>query len=86
MPVKITYFVHGSTADNEQSISSGWSNVGMSELGRKQSQDLYELLKNRHFDVIYCSDLKRAVDSANIVFSRQKIIQDKRLRLNHKIN
>lgn len=27
MAVKITYFVHGTTTDNEQEISSGWSDV-----------------------------------------------------------
>ncbi|MFH0836506.1 MAG: histidine phosphatase family protein [Candidatus Aenigmatarchaeota archaeon] len=80
MSIKITYFVHGSTTDNEHGISSGWSNIEINTLGKQQNQDLYELLKNKHFDVIYCSDLKRAIESANTVFPGQKIIQDKRLR------
>lgn len=37
MSIKITYFVHGTTTDNEKKISSGWADVGLSELGIKQS-------------------------------------------------
>jgi broad specificity phosphatase PhoE len=79
--LRITYFVHGTSADNEQNLSSGWHDVGLSELGKKQSLELRKLLREREFDVVYCSDLKRAVDSAEIVFgSKTEIIQDKRLR------
>jgi broad specificity phosphatase PhoE len=79
--VNITYFVHGATADNEQGIASGWYDIGLSKLGRKQSLELKALLKNRRFCVVYCSDLRRAVDTAEIVFDHGvKIVQDKRLR------
>jgi len=37
MAIKITYFVHGITTDNEQHISSGWKDVELSELGVQQS-------------------------------------------------
>jgi len=37
MVIKITYFVHGTTTDNEQNISSGWKDVDLSELGVRQS-------------------------------------------------
>lgn len=40
MSVKFTYFVHGTTIDNEQHISSGWKDVELSELGVKQSKEL----------------------------------------------
>src|SRR3989338_2524170 len=40
MSVKITYFVHGTTTDNEKDISSGWSDVELSELGKRQAKDL----------------------------------------------
>jgi alpha-ribazole phosphatase/probable phosphoglycerate mutase len=79
--VNITYFVHGATADNERGIASGWYDIELSELGRKQSLELKALLKNRRFCVVYCSDLRRALNSAKIVFGyKVKIIQDKRLR------
>lgn len=81
MAVKITYFVHGTTTDNEKEISSGWSDVGLSELGVKQSIELKDKIKDKHFDAVFCSDLKRAVDSAKLTFEGEvEIIPDKRLR------
>jgi len=81
MTVKITYFVHGTTFDNQRNISSGWFDAELSSLGIQQSRDLTLKIKEFDFDVIFCSDLKRAVDSANISFgNRYRIIQDKRLR------
>lgn len=81
MAIKITYFVHGTTTDNEKEISSGWSDVGLSELGLKQSIDLKDKIKGKEFDVVFCSDLKRAVDSAKLIFEgATPIISDSRLR------
>ena len=82
MAVKITYFVHGATTDNEESISSGWSDVELSEpIGVKQALENKEGVVGKHFDVCFCSDLKRAVKSAELVFTRIcPIIQDTRLR------
>ena len=78
--VKITYFVHGTTKDNEKGISTGHAHGELSELGARQSKELSAQVKNKKFDVVFCSDLKRAVDSAEISFKKHKIIQDKRLR------
>lgn len=81
MPVKITYFVHGTTTDNEKDLATGWSQGQLSELGIEQAKDLGKIVSDRKFDVVFCSDLKRAIDSANYCFSdRFTIIQDKRLR------
>lgn len=77
----ITYFVHGTTTDNEKGISSGWSDVELSELGKKQSVELKQHVKNKKFDVVFCSDLKRAFGSATLTFGGEvPIIQDVRLR------
>lgn len=79
--VYITYFVHGTTTDNEDGVATGWSPGELSKLGKEQSIELKELIKNKKFDVVFCSDLKRAVGSAELVFGgNTKIIQDKRLR------
>ncbi|MEK6901883.1 MAG: signal recognition particle-docking protein FtsY, partial [Nanoarchaeota archaeon] len=80
--IKITYFVHGTTTDNEQGLCTGWNQGELSELGKKQSKELLNLIGDVQFDVIFCSDLKRAVDSARLTFVHDpyKIIQDKRLR------
>jgi broad specificity phosphatase PhoE len=81
MAVKITYFVYGTTTDNEKEISSGWFDVGLSDLGVKQSIDLKDQIKDKKFDIVFCSDLKRAVDSAKLTFEGVvPIMQDKRLR------
>lgn len=79
--MKITYFVHGTTFDNASHKASGWYDVELSELGIEQSKKLKEQTKDMKFDVVFCSDLKRAVDTANLAFKDKfDIIQDKRLR------
>ncbi len=81
MVVTITYFVHGTTTDNEQDLATGWSPGKLSELGMKQAKELGKLVSDKSFDVVFCSDLKRAVDSAKLGFGvKYKIIQDERLR------
>ena len=80
MAVKITYFVHGTSKDNEKKISSGWFDVGLSELGIQQSNELWNKVKDKKFDVVFCSDLKRAVHSAELTFQgKVKIIQELRI-------
>ena len=82
MSITLTYFVHGTTTDNENDISSGWKDVELSALGRKRALELKDLTKDKKFDVIFCSDLKRASDFANLTFGERDvpIIVDKRLR------
>lgn len=81
MSVKITYFVHGTTTDNEKEISSGWSDVALSEKGIKQSILLREQTKDIKFDAVFCSDLQRAVKSAELAWGGlYPIIPDARLR------
>ena len=81
MTIKITYFVHGTTVDNEQHISSGWKDVELSQLGIQQSIDLREQTKDKIFDVVFCSDLKRAYDSAKLAWEGMYTIHpDARLR------
>ena len=66
--IQITYFVHGTTTDNEEHISTGGLPGELSELGIKQSKELGDLVADKNFDVVFCSDLKRAVDSAHLAF------------------
>jgi broad specificity phosphatase PhoE len=81
MAVKITYFVHGTTRDNEKGLATGWMPGELSGLGISQTKELGKLVSGKNFDVVFCSDLKRAVDSAKLGFAgRCKIIKDKRLR------
>lgn len=81
MAINVTYFVHGTTTDNEQGISTGWNQGELSELGIEQSKQLRDQVKGKKFDVIFCSDLKRAVDSAHLAFEGiAPIVADERLR------
>lgn len=81
MTINITYFVHGTTVDNENNVSLGWYDAELSELGIGQSIDLRDQIRDKKFDVVFCSDLKRAVRSAELTFENNvQIIQDKRLR------
>ena len=81
MSTRIIYFVHGTTFDNENHISSWWSDVALSPLGISQSKDLSSLMKDVRLDVVFCSDLLRARETANIAFGgRCPIYQDIRLR------
>lgn len=79
--VHVTYFVHGTTTDNEQGIATGWLPGRLSTRGEIQATELGFLVDNKNYNVIFCSDLERAVDSANLAFrSKYQIIQDDRLR------
>lgn len=76
--MKIYFTSHATTTDNEKEISSGWKDVGLSELGIRQAKDLKNLLKDIKFDLVCCSDLKRAVDTVKIAFGEPPMVIDKR--------
>lgn len=80
MAVKVVYFVHGTTYDNAEEKCSGWKQVELNELGKSQAKKLGESTKDLKFDVMFTSDLVRAIDSSNIAWPEYNKIQDKRLR------
>ncbi|HVS58615.1 MAG TPA: histidine phosphatase family protein [Candidatus Saccharimonadales bacterium] len=81
MSVAITYFVHGTTTDNEQDLATGWLPGELSAIGREQAEKLGQQVADKRFDVVFCSDLQRAVDSAELGFGdKYEIIHDERLR------
>ena len=77
--MKIMYFVHGTTYDNASGKCSGWSDVKLNDLGKDQAINLGKIVPN-DFDIVFTSDLSRAVESANLAFPKSKKIIDKRLR------
>lgn len=81
MTVTITYFVHGTTTDNEEGRATGWNHGELSPLGVQQSITLRDQLTDE-FAVVFCSDLSRAVESARLTFGEMdvEIIKDDRLR------
>ena len=81
MAVKITYFVHGTTTNNLEHKATGWLPGELSQKGIEQSIALREQININEFDIVFCSDLKRAIDSAKNIFENNKeIIKDSRLR------
>lgn len=78
----ITTFAHGTTIDNENGVSTGWNDAPLSDVGTQQSQDLATLIKEKQFDVVYHSDLTRAVDTAKLALGDRTIpfFADGRLR------
>lgn len=55
---------HGETVANARGISQGHLPGTLSEKGLQQAKELALKLKDEEIDVIYSSDLKRAVDTA----------------------
>lgn len=80
METNVIYFVHGTTVDNTAGKCSGWRQSELTNIGKERAIKLGEIRNDTHFDVIFTSDLIRAVDSANLAFPNVKKIQDKRLR------
>lgn len=82
MSIKIMYFVHGTTTDNASKLCSGWKEAMLNELGKEQAENLGRVSRERGdiFDVMFTSDLKRAIDSSNIAFPNVDKIRDNRLR------
>jgi len=77
----ISYFVHGTTDDNEIGRATGQAQGRLSTIGIEQSKNLPNQIQDKSFKVVFCSDLRRALDSAKLAFKGFfPIIIDKRLR------
>ena len=60
---------HGETIWNAQQQFQGHSDVPLSPTGRVQAAALAETLRSRSIDAVYSSDLRRAIETAEIVLS-----------------
>lgn len=80
--IKIVYFVHGTTTDNASNLCSGWMESMLNVLGREQAKNLGTISRERedNFDIIFTSDLKRAIESSKLAFPNNQKVIDKRLR------
>lgn len=67
--VKVYLIRHGQTMFNAENKIAGQIETDLTELGKKQAQELGKKLKNDNvkFDAIICSTLKRAKDTAGII-------------------
>ena len=70
--MKLVLVRHGESEWNKLNLFTGWTDVGLSEKGIIEANEAGFLLKenNFDFDVCYCSYLKRAINTLNIVLER----------------
>jgi broad specificity phosphatase PhoE len=68
MPVDLIYETHSTTTDNEAGIATGWLPGQLSETGRRQARELGARRRDQGVAAVFCSDLRRAVDTARIAF------------------
>lgn len=63
---------HGRTQWNSENRLQGWKNSELTEFGRANARRLAERLEEVNFDLIYSSNQKRAVDTAEIIRGERK--------------
>jgi alpha-ribazole phosphatase/probable phosphoglycerate mutase len=83
MPViELVYETHATTTDNEAGIATGWLPGRLSAEGWEQARELGRRRADDGIAAVFSSDLKRAVDTANIAFgaSGLELFLDWRLR------
>ncbi len=79
--MKITYFVHCTTTDNETGRATGWNPGVLAPIAAEQAAQLLNQVKDPSFDIVITSDLSRAVESAKLMFGeRFHQLADARLR------
>ena len=78
----IVYETHATSLDNEAGLASGWFDVALSSKGEQQARELGERHQNEAFAAVFCSDLTRAVHTAQIAFGERgiPIVREPRLR------
>ena len=82
MSVAVVFETHSTSVDNELGIATGWNEGELSEEGRRQARQLGERRRDDGIAVVFTSDLRRAVQTAEIAFagSPLPIVRDRRLR------
>jgi broad specificity phosphatase PhoE len=80
--LNLLYSPHMTSVDNEARRASGHADVPLSEVGRKQAHELGQHYATKEVNAIFCSNLQRAVVTAQIAFKSRDlpIIADARLR------
>jgi broad specificity phosphatase PhoE len=79
--VEIIFEFHSTSSDNEAGSASGWRDPPLSAKGRAQARELGERRQREQIDAVFCSDLGRAIETAEIAFGEHiRIHADRRLR------
>jgi 2,3-bisphosphoglycerate-dependent phosphoglycerate mutase len=80
--ITVVFETHSLSEDNELGIASGWSHSRLSKQGRRLAQELGERHRDVGIAAVFSSDLRRAVETAEIAFAASgvPILLDWRLR------
>lgn len=81
--MKIYLTRHGETEWNKMGKLQGWKNSNLTEKGIEDANNLKDLISDVPFDLVYTSDLGRAVSTTEILTSdrdKPKIVITERLR------
>lgn len=82
MSIQIIFETHSVSEDNEHRIASGWHHSRLSENGRLLAKELGERRCNDGIQAVFTSDLRRALETAEIALGDTSIpiLHDWRLR------
>jgi 2,3-bisphosphoglycerate-dependent phosphoglycerate mutase len=82
MSVAVVYETHSTSEDNELAIATGWLEGALSDTGKEQAKRLGERRREDGLAIVFTSDLRRAVETAEIAFARSAlpVVSDRRLR------
>lgn len=85
MPRKIILVRHGETDYNHHGRWQGWIDIPLNKQGLKQAEKLARRLESEVVDVLYTSDLKRSLQTAELVASKLGIkpVTSEKLRERH---
>ena len=82
MGTTIVFETHATSEDNEAGVAAGWHHGRLSALGREQAAALGRRRRADGIDAVFASDLRRAVETAEVAFGDTgvPILLDWRLR------
>lgn len=66
--MRIYFVTHSTSVDNEAGIASGHLDTGLSARGRGEAAELPARLAGLPFGAVFCSSLRRAIETAEIAF------------------
>jgi len=80
--IELVFETHSLTVDNEHKLATGWLGGTLSSRGRALAAELGQRRRDDGVEVVFASDLARAVETAEIAFGRTAIpvLLDWRLR------
>lgn len=80
--IEIVFETHSITDDNERGFATGWQQGRLSEEGRRGAARLGDRRRDDGIDAVFTSDLRRAVETAELAFAGtdMPILHDWRLR------